>query len=57
VRLADRIIVLERGRIVEEGRHDELLARHGRYAHLYDLQVPGKLEPPSIQIREAAAHD
>jgi ABC-type multidrug transport system fused ATPase/permease subunit len=41
VRRADRIIVLERGAIVEEGRHEELLARGGVYAHLYKLQMQG----------------
>ncbi len=39
VRLADRIIVLDKGRIVEEGSHQELLARKDRYAHLYSLQL------------------
>ncbi|WIM05068.1 MAG: lipid A export permease/ATP-binding protein MsbA [Candidatus Nitricoxidivorans perseverans] len=35
---ADRIVVLDRGRIVESGRHAELLAKNGAYAHLYRLQ-------------------
>jgi len=39
VRFADRIIVLERGRIVEEGEHRELLGRRGRYAALCELQT------------------
>ena len=39
VRDADRICFLERGRLVEEGRHEELLAADGRYAELYRLQT------------------
>jgi len=35
---ADRIIVLKEGRIVEEGRHDELLSRGGEYKNLYEQQ-------------------
>ena len=38
IRRADAIVVLERGRIVEMGRHDELLARNGTYATLYQMQ-------------------
>ena len=44
VRLADRIVVLERGRIVEEGTHTELVAHNGRYARLYRLQMTAETE-------------
>ena len=39
VRSADRILVMQRGQIVEEGPHDELMARAGVYAELYGLQA------------------
>ena len=35
---ADRIVVMQAGRIVEEGAHDDLLANGGVYKRLYDLQ-------------------
>jgi subfamily B ATP-binding cassette protein MsbA len=38
IRNADKIVVLDEGRIVESGRHEELLARRGIYRKLYDLQ-------------------
>lgn len=41
VRMADRILVLEGGRIVEEGSHDALVAQQGRYAQLFALQAQG----------------
>lgn len=41
VRLADQIIVLEGGKIVESGSHAALLAQGGRYAALYELQARG----------------
>jgi len=56
-RLADRIMVLERGRIVEEGIHEDLLARDGRYARLYNLQMSAELEVPSVRGREATPSD
>src|SRR5262249_44772334 len=39
IQRADAIVVLEKGRIVEIGRHDELLARSGTYASLYQMQL------------------
>lgn len=39
VRMADRIYVLEGGQIVETGTHDELVYRHGKYAHLFEKQA------------------
>jgi ATP-binding cassette, subfamily B, bacterial len=49
VRLADHIYVLDRGRMVEHGDHDELMAGNGLYAELFTLQASafGFLEPPS----------
>jgi len=36
---ADRLVVLEQGRMVEEGQHDELMARQGAYWRLYEAQA------------------
>jgi ATP-binding cassette subfamily B protein len=43
VRMADRILVIEKGHVVEEGTHATLLAKDGRYAHLFTLQAQGYL--------------
>jgi ATP-binding cassette subfamily B protein len=39
VRMADRILFLENGRLVEQGTHEELMELGGRYAELFDLQA------------------
>jgi ATP-binding cassette, subfamily B, bacterial HlyB/CyaB len=39
VRRADRIVTIERGRLVEDGNHDDLIRTGGRYATLHRLQA------------------
>ena len=41
VRMADRIIVLKHGEIVEQGTHDDLVAADGLYAELFGMQAAG----------------
>jgi len=57
VRSADLILVVDQGRIVQRGRHDELLAEGGLYAELYQTQFAGgdqrlRSAPPSTAIIE-----
>jgi len=51
IRRADQILVMEAGRIVERGTHEELLSRDGLYRHLYRLQVA---EDDEAALRAAA---
>ena len=41
VRMADRIVVLGDGKVIEEGTHEALVARHGLYAELFEMQAKG----------------
>lgn len=52
VRMADRIFVLEDGQIIEEGNHDDLLARNGRYAELFNLQAESYQPSPVSHVRQ-----
>ena len=51
VRRADRIVVLERGRVVESGTHEQLLETGGTYQRLYHLQFADAAEEP-VQVGE-----
>ena len=41
VRMADQIIVIQDGRIIEHGSHEQLMTQNGHYAHLFSLQAQG----------------
>jgi subfamily B ATP-binding cassette protein MsbA len=47
---ADKIVVLEKGRVVDAGTHDELMARGGTYRELYELQFSDELKEQSESI-------
>jgi ABC-type glutathione transport system ATPase component len=52
VRSADEILVVERGRIEERGKHDALLAREGLYASLHARQFGAVEAPPAAAVPE-----
>lgn len=45
VRMADRIYVLDQGRVIERGTHSELMAAEGRYHELFTLQADAYTDP------------
>ena len=52
---ADRIVVMQHGRIVESGAHAELIARNGVYAHLYHIQYSQDAQDSQDSQEEAAS--
>ena len=58
VRKADRICVVEQGRVVEQGSHDELMAARGRYRTMFDLQAERFADPVAVEVdEEGVAYD
>ena len=49
IRRADRILVLENGRITQQGTHQELIRSGGLYAELLELQTSGYADTPAAQ--------
>lgn len=52
VRHADRVCVLEHGRVIEIGSHDELIARGGRYRTMYQLQASRFTAVADLEVDE-----
>jgi ABC-type multidrug transport system ATPase subunit len=48
---ADLIVVMDKGRVVEMGNHEALLAKDGLYAHLYNTQFSESLPPHLLHVR------
>ena len=48
IKNADRILVLDKGRLVEDGTHDDLMEKNGLYAHLYQIQYRNNQEEGSV---------
>ena len=57
IRDADSVIVLDQGRIVEHGTHDDLSTQNGHYRRIYDLQFGGHLvEEASMLVGAGGSH-
>ncbi len=54
VRQADVVVVLEHGRVIERGSHDELMARDSVYSRMYRTQHGGAAEPNELSLAEAS---
>ncbi|MBD3194698.1 MAG: ATP-binding cassette domain-containing protein [Candidatus Lokiarchaeota archaeon] len=54
---SDRILVMDRGKIIEEGSHKELIEKNGFYKHLYDMQFKDPFKKEEIEYEEISIED
>jgi len=47
IKAADKILVMDKGRVVEEGKHQDLLDKGGYYARLYQMQFKSEEDSPA----------
>ncbi|HCO55954.1 MAG TPA: hypothetical protein DIT93_13195, partial [Pelagibacterium sp.] len=57
IRGADRIIVLQNGELIEQGNHDQLMAKNGLYARLYTMNYSSFDDIPDDVVNAATAGD
>ena len=57
LRQADRLVVLEKGQVVEQGQHDELLTRQGAYWRLHEAQQQMHDAQMNAEVRSEARHE
>ena len=56
VRMADRILVIEKGKIIDQGSHEELIKLGGKYTSMFYMQAESYLPAASVHMCSRAGH-